>query len=375
MFNGIKEIFSAKNTWITGNYPERGIEFRTYMLFLLAAIFMNLLGLLSDFTLGNYSKFSLMVKITITALLAFNFVWSRFADSWRWTNFITVLIIPFFFLPGGWLTNGGMIGGFQYYPVIMAMIITAISRGWFRSVMLLIHFMVLFILVYSPEFRNGFDGWANPESLIPDIAMKRRVIHLFINMIMTSVLFGIYVQKIRHQTWLIQENSAKLAVLSTTDRLTQTSNHRHIMEELDSEVARSARYGSELSVLLIDVGFGKLRDTNTFFSCKDIILKDIGRTLKANLRNTDKAGRYGAEEFIVILPEQSLAKAVIVAEKLQSVIEKMENTQCEWKGVSISIGVAQWKKDEPPAFLLSRVNSAMIKARESGRNCVITSND
>lgn len=370
-----KAVSSGREILIFGNYPERGAEFRTYMMFLLAGIFMSLTGLLSDLVLGNYSKFSLMVKISITFILIFNFLWSRFAGSWKWTNVITVLIIPFFLLPGGWLTNGGMIGGFQYYPVIMAMIITAMSSGWFRIAALFLHFTVFLILIINPEFRNGLEGWSSPDSLASDVAMKRRMIHLFINMVMTGVLFSMYVERIRKQNRLIQENSEKIAVLTNTDGLSQTSSHRHIMEELDSEVARSARYGSDLSILLIDVGFPDDKSVKRPFECRDIILKEVGKTLKNNLRSTDKAGRYGASEFVVILPEQSVAKAVIVAEKLQAVVSVLENAHCEWKGVSTSIGVAQWKVDEPPAFLVSRADSAMIKARESGRNCVISSMD
>lgn len=371
----LKSKSSRKEAFFFGNYPERGSEFRTYMLFLLAGILMSFMGLLSDFIFGNYSKFSVMIKISIVAVLIFNFLWSRFSGTWKWTSIITVLVIPFFLLPGGWLTNGGMTGGFQYYPVMMAMIITAISRGWFRITVLIFHFAVFFILVANPDFRYGFEGWSNLDSLIPEIAMKRRVLHLFINMVMTGVLFSMYVERLRKQNRLIQESSEKIAVLSKTDGLSQTSSHRHIMEELDSEVARSARYCSDLSILLIDVGFPDNKNIKKPLECRDIILKEVGKTLKNNLRNTDKTGRYGASEFVVILPEQSLAKAVIVAEKLQSVISVLENSKCEWIGVSTSTGVAQWKKDEPPSFLLSRANSAMVKARESGRSCVISSMD
>jgi diguanylate cyclase (GGDEF)-like protein len=369
----IISVLQEKIKLIIGNFPERGLEYRTLIIFIAASLFMNTLGLISDYFMNNYSLQSLVVKITLSVLLIINFFWARFSVSWKTANVITVLIIPCFFLPGGWLTNGGMIGGFQYYPVIMGMIIAALSHGRFRNFALSLHLIVLFVLIFNPEFRNGIPKWTNPDSIIPETAMIRRMIHLYINMIMTAFLFVIYARKLRKQQWQLKEHSKKLAVLATIDDLTQISNHRHILEELNVEIARSARYGAELSVIMIDVDHFKSINDENGHTCGDNVLRKLGELLKTNLRTTDKVGRYGGEEFLVVLPEQNEVKALVVAEKLRKFIQESDLSELYSKGVTISSGVAQWINEEPPSELISRADSAMYNAKKNGRNCVFLS--
>ena len=353
-----------------GNYPERGIEYRSFIVFVFAGIMMNLLGLLSDAITANYTVYSLFVKIFFTFYLSANFLAARFLKNWRWTVPVTVLFIPLFFLPGGWLTNGGILGGFQYYPVVMGMMIAAMSYRGLRNVAVGIHFAVLAVLIFTPELRDGIAEWSSAESLVPDVAMKRRMVHLMITMVMTTILFVIYVRRLRKQHWLLKSHSEKLKKLSVTDDLTGVGNHRYIMNELNNEVERVARYGSALCVLMLDIDhFKKVNDTKGHL-CGDNVLKSIGDTLALRLRNSDRIGRYGGEEFLIILPEQTLGKGVFVAEKLRALIAQIKVESCGIEKVTASIGVAQWNKDEPVESILSRADEAMYKAKRSGRNKV-----
>ena len=353
-----------------GNFPERGIEYRSFIVFVFAGIMLNLLGLISDGITSNYTVYSLFVKILLTIYLTVNFLSARFMRSWRWTVPVTVLFIPIFFLPGGWLTNGGIQGGFQYYPVIMGMMIAAMSYRSLRNVAIGVHFIMLGFLIFVPEFRDGIPEWSSAESLVPDVAMKRRMVHLMITMVMTTLLFVIYVRRLRKQHWLLKSHSEKLKKLSVTDDLTGVGNHRYIMKELSNEVERAARYGSSLCVLMLDIDhFKKVNDTKGHL-CGDNVLKSIGDTLASRLRNSDRIGRYGGEEFLILLPEQTLEKGVIVAEKLRQLISEIKIESCGIQKVTASIGVAQWKKDEPVEVILSRADKAMYMAKESGRNKV-----
>ena len=233
-----------------------------------------------------------------------------------------------------------------------------------------LHFIILGVLIFTPEFRDGIASWSSAESLVPDVAMKRRMVHLMITMIMTTLLFVVYMKRLRKQHWLLKHHSEKLKKLSVTDDLTGVGNHRYIMKELSNEVERAARYGSSLCVLMLDIDhFKKVNDTKGHL-CGDNVLKSIGDTLASRLRNSDRIGRYGGEEFLILLPEQTLEKGVIVAEKLRQLISEIKIESCGIQKVTASIGVAQWKKDEPVEVILSRADGAMYKAKESGRNKV-----
>lgn len=366
----IQSCFIRVGEKLFGNFPERGIEYRTFMVFVFAGIMMNLLGLASDAITLNYTFHSLCVKIFFTAYLTANFLSARFMKKWRWTVPTTVLFIPIFFLPGGWLTNGGIQGGFQYYPVIMGMMIAAMSYRGLRNVAIGFHFIILAVLIFTPEFRDGIVGWSSAESLTPDIAMNRRMAHLMITMVMTTVLFVIYVRRLRKQHWLLKHHSEKLKKLSVTDDLTGVGNHRYIMQELVNEVERAARYGSSLCLLMLDIDhFKKVNDTKGHL-CGDNVLKSIGETLATRLRNSDKRGRYGGEEFLILLPEQTMDKGVLVAEKLRELVSHIKIESCGIESVTASIGVAQWEKDEPIESILSRADSAMYRAKDGGRNQV-----
>jgi diguanylate cyclase (GGDEF)-like protein len=366
----VEKVFIKISEKLFGNYPERGIEYRTFIVFVFAGIMMNLLGLISDSITMNYTFYSLFVKILFTFVLTVSFLCARFMKIWRWTVPVTVLFIPLFFLPGGWLTNGGIIGGFQYYPVIMGMMIAAMSYRSLRNVAVMLHFIILGILIFTPEFRDGIADWSSARSLELEVAMNRRMAHLMITMIMTTLLFIIYVKRLRRQHWLLKHHSEKLKKLSITDDLTGVGNHRYIMDELVKEVERAARYGSDLCVLMLDIdNFKKINDTKGHL-CGDNVLKSIGETLAKRLRNSDRIGRYGGEEFLIILPEQTLDNGLIVAEKLRELISMIKVESCGIESVTASIGVALWKKDEPVESILSRADKAMYLAKESGRNRV-----
>jgi diguanylate cyclase (GGDEF)-like protein len=121
---------------------------------------------------------------------------------------------------------------------------------------------------------------------------------------------------------------------------------------------------------MLDIdNFKKINDTKGHL-CGDNVLKSIGETLAKRLRNSDRIGRYGGEEFLIILPEQTLDNGLIVAEKLRELISMIKVESCGIESVTASIGVALWKKDEPVESILSRADKAMYLAKESGRNRV-----
>jgi diguanylate cyclase (GGDEF)-like protein len=252
----------------------------------------------------------------------------------------------------------------------MGMMIAAMSYRSLRNVAVMLHFIILGILIFTPEFRDGIADWSSARSLELEVAMNRRMAHLMITMIMTTLLFIIYVKRLRRQHWLLKHHSEKLKKLSITDDLTGVGNHRYIMDELVKEVERAARYGSDLCVLMLDIdNFKKINDTKGHL-CGDNVLKSIGETLAKRLRNSDRIGRYGGEEFLIILPEQTLDNGLIVAEKLRELISMIKVESCGIESVTASIGVALWKKDEPVESILSRADKAMYLAKESGRNRV-----
>jgi len=164
----------------------------------------------------------------------------------------------------------------------------------------------------------------------------------------------------------------KLEHLSRTDGLTGLINRRALTDSLGYEIDRAKRYKSELSLILCDIdNFKEINDTYGH-DAGDRALQMISAMLKTILRKTDIAGRYGGDEFMLILPETAVPGAENLADKLLGGIRDMELCFREDKLVrlSMSIGVATLKQEESETIdtLVKRADEAMYASKQGGRN-------
>ena len=156
------------------------------------------------------------------------------------------------------------------------------------------------------------------------------------------------------------------------DGLTELFNHRHFFERLQSEVARSRRYGTPVSLLMIDIDDFKRFNDDYGHLTGDEALRAVAAVLAGEMRrDVDSACRYGGEEFAVILPNTS-GTAADVAERLRQKIEKMTFTAAdghELGGVQVSIGVAVHSgADTDVDSLVSDADRALYVAKSLGKN-------
>lgn len=159
---------------------------------------------------------------------------------------------------------------------------------------------------------------------------------------------------------------------SLTDQLTGCVNRGHGFEVLETEIARSQRSGTPLSILMFDVDhFKRINDVHGHLF-GDHVLAVVGQRLRSMLRRSDIRCRYGGDEFLVILPETPPQGAVRLAEWLRG---EMEQAPVEAGSasvtLSISVGVASNTGGElSPAALIERADQALYQAKAAGRNCV-----
>ncbi len=160
--------------------------------------------------------------------------------------------------------------------------------------------------------------------------------------------------------------------LATIDGLTGLFNKNFFLERLAEEYSRSKRYDRSLSLLFFDFDhFKRINDTHGHLA-GDEILQKASSLMQRNMRKEDLCGRYGGEEFGVLLPETPHKNALFLAEKLRKLIE---GTTFEHAGktipVTISIGVATLTKDvKTPTQFVEIVDQALYRAKQAGRNCI-----
>ncbi len=166
----------------------------------------------------------------------------------------------------------------------------------------------------------------------------------------------------------------KLEELAFSDGLTGLYNSRHFFTQIEKEVARAERYHHPLSLLMLDIDFFKAYNDTWGHLEGDNVLAVVGRLLRTAMRDTDSAYRYGGEEFTVILPETDLEQACVLAERIRVQIQEHPffPKPAEEIFITISIGAAQRKEKESINFFIKRADQALYKAKESGRNRVVS---
>lgn len=165
----------------------------------------------------------------------------------------------------------------------------------------------------------------------------------------------------------LHELNEQLRIKSVTDGLTGLYNHQFIIETLQKESKRSHRYSEELSILMMDIDKFKRVNDEYGHIMGDTVLERISETIMESIRDSDYCGRYGGEEFLVILPKTGLTGALNVAENIRREVEELS-----FEGdlqITISIGVAEMYESDYSKFL-NRADKLLYKAKENGRNRV-----
>jgi diguanylate cyclase (GGDEF)-like protein len=158
--------------------------------------------------------------------------------------------------------------------------------------------------------------------------------------------------------------------LANTDVLTFLPNRRKILSSLQEEVIRSNRYHTPLAISILDIDhFKKVNDTYGHVA-GDQVLRSVAARLRAHIRHPDTIGRYGGEEFLIVLPNSELQAAAEQASRLCQQIRDLHiDVNDQVISVTISVGVAQLQiESETWEQLLHRADEALYRAKELGRN-------
>ena len=161
----------------------------------------------------------------------------------------------------------------------------------------------------------------------------------------------------------------RIEELAELDELTGSFNRRCIMRMLDDEIARAHRINAPCSIALIDLDWFKRINDAFGHPTGDEVLRTFAITMFANIRNIDKFGRYGGEEFLLVLPETSNEAAARILDRLRAIIADLDwSAFSPGMSVTISAGVATLAPHERPDTFLARADSALYAAKARGRN-------
>jgi two-component system, cell cycle response regulator len=161
--------------------------------------------------------------------------------------------------------------------------------------------------------------------------------------------------------------------LTIIDALTDIHNKRYLLEFLDRELSRSARYGRPLSLIMLDLDHFKAINEDLGHLGGDFTLREVASCVKGHVRKEELFARYGGEEFAIVLPETTLEGGAAVAERIRARVEQ-HCFQYEGKAfpVTVSVGVAATTGEEPltPNELINQADEMLFQAKREGRNRV-----
>lgn len=171
----------------------------------------------------------------------------------------------------------------------------------------------------------------------------------------------------------IESVNRRLQALATTDGMTGLANHRAFQEQLREELAAADATGRSLALLMMDVDRFKRYNDTFGHPAGDEVLRSLARLIRENIRVGDYAGRYGGEEFAILLPDTTPETAFEIAERLRSAVAEYA-FPC--RQVTLSIGVAQYEAcTVAPEMLVALADEALYAAKHAGRNRVALARD
>lgn len=176
------------------------------------------------------------------------------------------------------------------------------------------------------------------------------------------------------QSRLVKEQREKVRQLARRDQLTGLYNRREFESRFEEEFERARRYDLNLAVLMLDLDHFKEVNDTYGHQAGDTVLQRVGQVMKSSSRQVDIAGRYGGEEFTMVLPETDEDGGANVAERVKDKVEQLdfETEDGEAFSVTTSIGVAGLRGNERNhEDLIRRADEALYRAKEAGRNRVV----
>jgi len=220
------------------------------------------------------------------------------------------------------------------------------------------------LLQDSAELIAALRQGKQQEEVVREIKLGEATYELHISYVQEVDLIRIYVLDITQR----KQAEEEIHLLATTDSLTGIANRREFSAILTREIDRAKRYAVPLSLVMYDLDYFKHVNDTFGHDAGDYVLQAVTALVKEHIRANDVVSRWGGEEFMVLMPQSDLASARNAAEKLRLAISSYQFDKVGQ--LTVSFGVAAFEQQDDLNSLLKRVDDALYRAKERGRNRV-----
>ncbi len=240
-----------------------------------------------------------------------------------------------------------------------------LAPGLICATYILLSISRIVVALLVPESNDSFFGNTSFDTLL---ILLSEILGVALTFAIIMMINNRLLSDIRKYSLIREKMMDKLYLLSITDSLTNLFNRKKIEDILNEEMIRSKRYNRPLSIMMVDIDHFKNINDQYGHLVGDEVLKKVSDALTMNIRNVDRIGRWGGEEFLVIAPETDLEDAEILANRLRYAVENLQIDNV--RGLTISIGVTLIEDNENIENIIRRTDNALYKAKKFGRNRV-----
>ncbi len=249
------------------------------------------------------------------------------------------------------------------YDILQMVCDRSLRRKWL--------FLTTLVLVFIPGYATF--GW-----------MRARNDPTAADLLVAAILFfgGCFVASIALLSRRTAKDLLRIAGLERDafiDPLTQLFNRRYLSHRFNEETFRAARYQMGLAVILVDIDHFKLVNDSYGHRSGDEVLRQVAQRIRTELRTSDIAVRYGGDEFLIIATNADCANGIMIAERLRRKVKEnpVRNANGFVIPISVSIGVATLIPNESASTIIHRVDCALYRAKQKGRDriCVAQAGD
>lgn len=268
-----------------------------------------------------------------------------------------------------WIHFGGSRGPMPLVYVLNMVLINAFFRGAKLNIYIaLILLLGTGLSVYEQIFPDQVSSLPGTLPAIIQNSIGQLLIFSFSFIAIRSIFNALDSEheKVRIYAIELEKRNQELQELALRDRMTDLYNHHHTFEVLNQECHRARRHDYPLSIVMLDIdNFKKINDSFGHLAGDQVLIK-TSEILKSCVRNVDIVGRYGGEEFLVVLPQTPLMGAVDVAERIRREFHRREFGQPMLR-VTVSLGVAEYSGEDTEKFV-DRADQELYRAKQAGRD-------
>lgn len=312
-----------------------------------------------------------VAAVIVTGYIALRSGWSeRFRDPslTMWQLSMGVVAVNWGYVICGPMRSSAL------FPLMVIFAFGAFSLGWRRILMLTL--LALGCLAAAIVARYRFPDFTHPDAVSNPLQLDLNNFMMIVVVLPALAVIAAQLSalraKLRDQRAALSAALGEVQRLATCDELTGVPNRRSMVEAMATAASLAEHGGPRFCVALLDIDRFKQVNDELGHNRGDELLRNFAQAALSSMRGTDRLGRWGGEEFLVVLPGLELEGARKVVERLRV---GLRNAGLPGRPVTFSAGVALWRAGEDPSATVARADDAMYAAKRAGRDAVCAESD